>query len=94
MQLTDEEKAILNGSQGSVMAKVMRTLVMYGEALQAEKLVEIEGPGHFSIPFCMPGVGPRLDLDFLMPSSCSTVVSRMEARPGSIADGTLRWPAS
>ena len=44
------------------MAKVMRTLVMYGEALQAEKLVEIEGPGHFSIPFCMPGVGPRLEM--------------------------------
>jgi predicted aconitase len=62
VQLTQEEKAILAGSEGPVMAKVMKTLVMYGEALKAERLVELEGPGHFSIPFSMPGVGPRMEM--------------------------------
>ena len=31
MFLTDEQQAILNGSKGETMAKVMKTLVMYGE---------------------------------------------------------------
>ena len=32
MYLTDEQKSILDGSKGEVMAKVLKTLVMYGEA--------------------------------------------------------------
>ena len=32
MFLTEEQKAILNGSKGETMAKVMKTMVMYGEA--------------------------------------------------------------
>ena len=31
MILTPEQQAILNGSKGETMAKVMKTLVMYGE---------------------------------------------------------------
>ena len=31
MQLTSEQQAMLDGAQGEVMAKVMRSLVMYGE---------------------------------------------------------------
>ena len=41
MFLTEEQKAILNGSKGETMAKVMKTMVMYGEAFEAEKLVPI-----------------------------------------------------
>ena len=37
MYLTDEQQAILNGSQGETMAKVWKTLVMYGEAFGADK---------------------------------------------------------
>lgn len=33
MFLTDEEKDILNGSKGEVMAKVAKSVVMYGEVL-------------------------------------------------------------
>ncbi|HUT71089.1 MAG TPA: aconitase X [Desulfatiglandales bacterium] len=62
MKLTQEERDILEGNQGLILQKVMRTLILYGEALSAEKFVDIEGPGHFSIPFALPGVGPRLEM--------------------------------
>ena len=41
MFLNDEQKAILNGEKGETLAKVMRTLVMYGDAFGAEKLVPV-----------------------------------------------------
>ena len=41
MQLTREQEEILNGSQGEMQAKVLKTLVMYGEAFGAERLVKV-----------------------------------------------------
>ena len=41
MILTPEQQAILDGSKGEVQAKVMKTLVMYGEAFGADKLVPV-----------------------------------------------------
>ena len=41
MYLTDEQQAILNGSKGETMAKVMKTLVMYGDAFGADKMVPV-----------------------------------------------------
>ncbi|MBR4864812.1 MAG: DUF521 domain-containing protein [Oscillospiraceae bacterium] len=41
MFLTDEQQAILNGSKGETHAKVMKTLVMYGETFGADKLVPV-----------------------------------------------------
>jgi len=41
MFLTDEQQAILNGSKGETMAKVMKTLVMYGETFGADKMVPV-----------------------------------------------------
>ena len=41
MILNEEQKAILEGARGETMAKVMKTLVMYGEAFGAEKLVPV-----------------------------------------------------
>ena len=41
MNLTPEQQAILNGEKGEVLAKVMKTLVMYGDAFGAEKLVPV-----------------------------------------------------
>lgn len=41
MILTEEQKAILEGSKGETMAKVMKTLVMFGEAFDAEKMVPV-----------------------------------------------------
>lgn len=41
MYLTPEQQAILDGSKGETMAKVMKTLVMYGETFGAEKMVPV-----------------------------------------------------
>ena len=41
MKLTEEQQAILNGSQGETRAKVMKTQIMFGEAFGAEKMVPI-----------------------------------------------------
>jgi len=52
MVLTPEQQAILDGGQGEVMAKVMKTLVVYGETFGAEKMVPIaKGCGHTVISF-------------------------------------------
>jgi hypothetical protein len=54
MLLSDEQQAILNGSEGRVMAKCMQTLVNYGEALGAPRLVSIKSAhlaGSFRIFF-------------------------------------------
>ena len=36
-----EQQALLDGRQGETMAKVVKTLVMYGEAFGAERMVPI-----------------------------------------------------
>ena len=62
IKLTDDEKDILHGSQGQTMQKIMETVVLYGEALEAERLVDIEGPGHFVIAYSTPGIAPPIEL--------------------------------
>ena len=54
MYLTPEQQDILNGSKGETMAKVMKTLVMYGETFGAEKMVPV------SSKYNHLGVGPLL----------------------------------
>ena len=41
MNLTPEQQAILDGAKGETMAKVMKTLVMYGDTFGADKLVPV-----------------------------------------------------
>ena len=41
MYLTPEQQAILDGAKGETMAKVMKTLVMYGEAFGADRMVSV-----------------------------------------------------
>ena len=41
MQLTPEQQAIYNGSKGDTMAKVMKTIVQFGEAFGADRLVPV-----------------------------------------------------
>ncbi|NLL55969.1 MAG: DUF521 domain-containing protein, partial [Clostridiales bacterium] len=55
MQLTPEQKAILDGSQGEVKAKIMKTLVMFGDMFGAEKMVKVtHDDGHLVTSF---GIG-------------------------------------
>ena len=52
MELTHEQQAILDGDQGEVMAKIMKTLVMYGETFGATKMVPITSDyGHIVTSF-------------------------------------------
>ena len=63
MRLTDEQLAILNGEKGETMAKVMKTLVMYGEAFEAEKLVPITSKyNHLVTSFGLKVMSPVYDL--------------------------------
>ena len=41
MILTKEHQDILSGSQGETMAKIMKTMVMFGDAFGAEKMVPV-----------------------------------------------------
>ena len=63
MILTKEQQDILNGSKGETMAKVMKTMVMYGEAFNAEKLVPITSKNnHLVTSFGLKVMSPVYDL--------------------------------
>ena len=63
MYLTDEQQAILNGSKGETMAKVMKTLVMYGETFGAEKMVPVTSEyNHLVTSFGLKMMKPVFDL--------------------------------
>ena len=63
MYLTDEQQAILNGSQGETMAKVWKTLVMYGDVFGADKMVPVTSKyNHLVTSFGLKMMGPVFDL--------------------------------
>ena len=63
MFLTDEQQAILNGSKGDVMAKVMKTLVMYGETFGADKMVPVTSEyNHLVTSFGLKMMTPVFEL--------------------------------
>ncbi|MEE1037825.1 MAG: aconitase X [Eubacterium sp.] len=63
MLLTKEQQAILDGQQGETLAKVMKTLVMYGDAFEAEKLVPITSEyNHLVTSFGLKVMSPVYDL--------------------------------
>jgi len=63
MYLTDEQQAILNGAKGETMAKVMKTLVMYGEAFNADKMVPVTSEyNHLVTSFGLKMMAPVFDL--------------------------------
>ena len=63
MKLTQEQQAILDGARGETMAKVMETLVAYGDTFRAERMVPITGQyGHTVISFGLGIMKPVYDL--------------------------------
>ena len=63
MILTQEQQAILDGEKGETLAKVMKTLVMYGDAFGAEKLVPITSKyNHLVTSFGLKVMSPVYDL--------------------------------
>ena len=63
MFLTDEQQAILDGAKGETMAKVMKTLVMYGDAFNADKMVPVTSDyNHLVTSFGLKMMKPVFDL--------------------------------
>lgn len=63
MKLTEEQQNILNGSKGDVMAKVMKTLIMYGEAFGAEEMVPVTSRhNHLVTSFGLGVIAPVYEL--------------------------------
>ena len=63
MILTSEQQEILNGAKGETMAKVMKTLVMYGETFGADKMVPVTSEyNHLVTSFGLKMMGPVFDL--------------------------------
>jgi len=63
MILSKEQQAILDGQQGETLAKVMKTMVMYGDAFEAEKLVPITSKyNHLVTSFGLKVMSPVYDL--------------------------------
>lgn len=63
MELTPEQQALLDGSRGPAMVKVVRTLVMYGECFGAKRMVPVSGErGHLVTSFGLSMLKPVYDL--------------------------------
>ena len=59
MKLTDDQLAILNGEQGETKAKVMETMVRYGELFGADSMVPITGQfNHLVTSFGLKALTP------------------------------------
>ena len=84
MQLTREQEEILNGSQGEMQAKVLKTLDMYGEAFGAERLVKVTGKyGHLVTSFGIGVMKPVYKLmdELLQSEAVSGVPFTVDPRP-------------
>lgn len=63
MVLNQEQQAILDGEKGETLAKVMKTMVRYGEAFGAEKMVPVTGEyNHLVTSFGLKMMTPVFDL--------------------------------
>ena len=63
MELTEEQQALLDGEKGETMAKVVKTLVMYGECFGATKMVPVTSKeGHIVTSFGLAMLDPVFDM--------------------------------
>ncbi len=84
MDLTKEQQAMLDGAQGETMAKVMKTLIMYGEAFDAKRMVPVApGYGHTVISFGIGVMKPVYELyeQLLSAGAVSTQGFSADPRP-------------
>ncbi len=58
MKLTPEEQAILNGEQGETKAKIMETMVRFGDLFGAKRLVPVSTKGHLVTSFGISLIKP------------------------------------
>ena len=84
MFLTDEQQAILNGEKGETMAKVMKTLVMYGDAFGADKMVPVTSEyNHLVTSFGLKMISPVYELmdQLIQAGAVSQQKFSMDPRP-------------
>lgn len=63
MELTKRQNDILEGKEGEVKAKIMRTLIMYGETFGSKRMVDVSGEyGHLVTSFGLSVMKPVYDL--------------------------------
>ena len=63
MKLTEEQQAILDGKQGETLAKVMETMVRYGELFGADSMEKITSRyNHLVTSFGLKALKPVYDL--------------------------------
>lgn len=63
VKLTDEQREILEGSKGETLAKVMESLVRYGELFGADEMVPISSKyNHLVTSFGLKALGPVYEL--------------------------------
>lgn len=71
MRLSDPEKAMLDGQEGAAKARAMDLLVRYGEALGAERLVEVT-----NVAGTWSSTTPFVQSDLEAPDDFDTIFSR------------------
>ncbi len=84
MRLTEEQQAILNGEKGDVFARLMKTLVRYGELFGADSMVPVTGKyNHLVTSFGLKALTPVYELmDKLIESgNLSTQKFSVDPRP-------------
>ena len=84
MILTDEQKSILNGERGETLAKVMETVIRYGELFGADKLVPITSKhNHLVTSFGLKALGPVYELmeRLIEDNAISSQTFSMDPRP-------------
>ena len=92
MFLTDEQQAILNGSRGETMAKVWKTLVMYGDTFGADKMVPVTSDyNHLVTSFGLKMMTPVFDLmqKLIDDGAISQQKFSVDPRP---LDKNVPWP--
>jgi hypothetical protein len=63
IKLNAEQQAILDGAKGETMAKVLQSVIRYGELFGAEELVPVTSKyNHLVTSFGLKALGPIYDL--------------------------------
>lgn len=62
MKLTAEEQKIYNGEQGETLAKILKSIIRFGEIFDAKKLVPVNKPVHLVTSFGVSMLKPVYDL--------------------------------
>jgi len=87
LKLTPEQQAMLNGEKGETMAKVVKTLVMYGDAFGAERMVPVTSKyGHTVISFGLKAIKPVYELYDQLIDAGLTSAQKFTADPRPIDD--------